>query len=370
MTIEEFNSMYANKTSKQKVETICEQCHLLVESNKEKAAANIKQNGRYVCRKCRMAETAPNRVYSAEARQKIAEAASKPRSEETRRKMSEAKKRFYESKAGKEWKLGQSQLTAKGHSENKFERAKRNGWFKSEKAGRDVFYGSSYELRLCWLLEHDDNVSTFETQVVFHAASGRGRCIDCVVTFKDGAKKAIEVKPVSRLHESEVDEQINDTRAYALNRGWQFEVCTEHELGMSERELREWADEYIFQTTGEDLKEIRRKAGRRRVAKHYYDKIAQDKVEVFCEYCQQTHIALALTYNKNITRNGRYICEREGGHLVGSRPRPVKVDLLAAEGKKRCALCKEVKVFDQFGKDSSRRDGYSSRCVECRARPK
>jgi len=89
----------------------------------------------------------------------------------------------------------------------------------------------------------------------------------------------------------------------------------------------------------------KRAACNERVKKHYAEKIATDKVQVYCEYCQVTHEALRLTYDKNIARNGRYICEREGGHIAGSRPKPHlrKANPYEAEGKKECLGCKQVR---------------------------
>jgi hypothetical protein len=110
----------------------------------------------------------------------------------------------------------------------------------------------------------------------------------------------------------------------------------------------------------------KRAACNERVKKHYAEKIATDKVQVFCEYCQTTHEALRLTHDKNIARNGRYICEREGGHIAGSRPKKKKINPHAADGKKECLGCKQVLPFSEYGADKSRSDGYASKCKECR----
>jgi len=114
--------------------------------------------------------------------------------------------------------------------------------------------------------------------------------------------------------------------------------------------------------------EDKRAACNIRVKKHYAEKIATDKVSVFCEYCQATHEALRLTHDKNIARNGRYICEREGGHIAGSRPKPHlrKANPHAADGKKECLGCKQVLSFSDYGTDKGRADGYASKCKECR----
>jgi hypothetical protein len=110
----------------------------------------------------------------------------------------------------------------------------------------------------------------------------------------------------------------------------------------------------------------KRAACNERVKKYYAEKIATDKVQVFCEYCQVTHEALRLTHDKNIARNGRYICEREGGHIAGSRPKKKKDNPHAASGCKECLGCKQVLSFSEYGADKSRSDGYASKCKECR----
>jgi hypothetical protein len=104
----------------------------------------------------------------------------------------------------------------------------------------------------------------------------------------------------------------------------------------------------------------KRAACNERVKKHYAEKIATDKVSVYCEYCQATHEALRLTHDKNIARNGRYICEREGGHIAGSRPKKKKENPHAAEGKKECNTCKSVLPLDSFSSGKSM-------CKGCRA---
>lgn len=106
----------------------------------------------------------------------------------------------------------------------------------------------------------------------------------------------------------------------------------------------------------------KRAACNERASKFYDTHIATDKVSVFCEYCQATHEALRLTYDKNIARNGKYICEREGGHIAGSRPKPhlKKINPYEAEGKKECNTCRSVLPLDSFSSGKSI-------CKACRA---
>jgi hypothetical protein len=279
--------------------------------------------------------------------------------------MAEAKKAFYETEKGKELKKKLSVMTAENHSVHKYEKSKRRGVFQSQKTGRNLSYDSSYELRLCWVLEQEESVLDFETQLGFRI-DNRGRCLDCLVTYKGGKKKAIEMKPKQRL--DEFKEQIDDSRRHALQNGWEFQVMTEEDLGMTYEQIRTWADDYRTKHTGIDYHAYRDETIRRKSKKYYDTHIATDKVSVFCEYCQLTHEALRLTHDKNIARNGRYICEREGGHIAGSRPKPhlKKANPHAAEGKKECLGCKQVLLFSEYGTDKCRADGYASKCKECR----
>jgi hypothetical protein len=356
MNLEEFESKYEQYGFRDKISISCSTsgCENQTLTNKDSAVRNIKKHGAFKCRTC---------CYTEEGRKKISETNSYKRSPETCQKMADAKKAFYETEKGKELKKKLSVMTAENHSTNKYEKSKRRGVFQSQKTGRNLSYDSSYELRLCWMLEQDDNVLDFETQIGFRI-DGHGRCLDCLVTYKGGRKKAIEVKPKQRL--DEFAHQIDDSRRHALQNGWEFQVMTEEGLGMTYEQIRTWADEYRTKVTGIDYHAYRDETIRRKSKKFYDTHIATDKVSVFCEYCQTTHEALRLTHDKNIARNGRYICEREGGHIAGSRPKKKKVNPHAAEGKKECLGCKQVLPYDNFGTDKGRADGYASKCKECR----
>lgn len=356
VSLEKLDHLYPDFLSSDMVTIKCgvEGCDGVETLRKASAALNIKKNGVFKCRTC---------CFTEEGRKKISKATSYKRSQETCDKMAKAKKAFYDTEKGKELKKKLSVMTAENHSTNKYEKSKRRGVFQSQKTGRNLSYDSSYELRLCWMLEQDDNVLDFETQIGFRI-DGHGRCLDCLVTYKGGRKKAIEVKPKQRL--DEFAHQIDDSRRHALQNGWEFQVMTEEGLGMTYEQIRTWADEYRTKVTGIDYHAYRDETIRTKSKKYYDTHIATDKVQVYCEYCGTTHEALRLTHDKNIARNGRYICEREGGHIAGSRPKKKKVNPYEAEGKKECLGCKQVLPFDNFGTDKGRRDGYASKCKECR----
>lgn len=273
--------------------------------------------------------------------------------------MAEAKKAFYETDEGKELKKKLSIMTAENHSVHKYDKAKRRGVFESQKTGRKLSYDSSYELRLCWLLDSDDAVLDFETQISF-SIDDRGRCLDCLITYEGGNKKAIEMKPKQRI--DEFKNQIEDSRKYALQNGWEFQVMTEDDLGMTYNQIRIWADDYRTKNTGVDYHAYRREINKNKARKYYKSNIANDKVEVYCEYCKEIHNPLRLTHDKNIARNGRYICEREGGHIAGSKLKPhlKKINPYESEGKKECNTCKSVLISDSFSSGKSI-------CKACRA---
>lgn len=365
----EFESKFGQLAWNAKVLMKCE-CGNERLIRKDKARANVQKNGKYICQSCRTRAAASTKVFSDTARKKISEATSYPRSEETKQKMSEGRKAFFQTPEGQEAKRKLSILVSQGHAANKFENAKRSGWYKSTLTGKWMFYGSSYELRLCWMLDQDPTIKEYETQIGY-TWNGRGRCLDFLITFKNGRKKAVEVKPAQRLGEAEVIEQMADSEAHALSQGWTFGLTTEAELGMTYDQIRRWADELRTEITGIDYVEYRLERDRKKAKKHYDAKIATDTVEVYCDYCKTTHNPLRLTYEKNIERNGEYICEAKGGSIAGKKPKThlIKENPYADQGMKECiGPCGQVKPLDQFGADKSRRDGYASQCKGCRAK--
>lgn len=246
--------------------------------------------------------------------------------------------------------------------------SRRKGYYKTVKSIPNViYYQSSYELRAATLLDNDDNVDYYKTQVRFNV-DGRERILDFMVTYIGGQRCIIEVKPTRRLHEFR--EQIEDNRVMAKKNNCDFLIWTEFELGFkSEYFATKWADEYIGSLQSIDFVQERKENNLSKAKKYYHKNIANDKVTVFCSFCQMDHAPLRLTHDKNIARNGRYICEREGGHMAGSRPKPhlQKDNPHLADGKKECLKCKFILDLAEFGVDKGRRDGFSSRCKKCRA---
>lgn len=245
----------------------------------------------------------------------------------------------------------------------------RRHYHKSPKTLGPVFADSSYELRAAILLDQDPNVLVYQDHQSFISDEGQLRIYDYLVTYRNGDKKLIEIKPKSRIQEFE--QQITDNRKYAAKNSWLFEIWTEQELGFDNaKQIVDWADQHIKERTGIDYSIARKEKACMKVKRHYRKHIANDQVMVYCEYCKEEHTALRLTYDKNVNRNGRYICEREGGHISGSKPKPhlIKENPYASEGKKQCkGDCGQVLLYESFSPDSSKRDGYCSVCKVCRA---
>jgi hypothetical protein len=188
--------------------------------------------------------------------------------------------------------------------------------------------------------------------------------MDFLVHLKDGSKKMIEVKPERRI--VQFQEQIEDGKRHAGQNGYEFVIWTEKELGFaSEYFATKWADEYLSTIKPVDFVAIRKELDLKKAKKHYHKKIATQKITFHCSYCAEDHEVLQLTHERNIKKNGRFICHQENAE----KPKPginKKDNPFATEGKKQCVRCEDVKLFEEFGSDKSRRDGYASRCKICR----
>lgn len=238
------------------------------------------------------------------------------------------------------------------------------GYYVTKKAGT-IYYQSSYELRAATLLDEMDEIETYSTQVRF-IKNGKERYIDFFVKRKDGTYCVIEIKPQRRV--KACSDQINAHKSYAEHKGWEFVIWSENELGFkTEHEAKIWADNFLSQITSIDYNEERRKRNTEKVKTYYQKKIKTDKVNIYCDFCQKTHEVLRKSYEKNVDYNKRYICEREGGYIAGRKPGKKKINPYAAEGKKQCNRCKDVKLFGDFSPDKTKTDGYSTRCKTCRA---
>jgi len=240
---------------------------------------------------------------------------------------------------------------------------RRTIYHESHKSGI-IYCASSYELRAAILLDNDDEVITYSDHTSF-VINGKNRFTDFVVVRKAGTT-VTEIKPKRRL--KEFAEQIEDNKKYAKRNNWNFELWTEKELGFSsEYFVIKWADKYLSQVSNVDFEKIRKNRNLIKAKKHYNNSIQNDKIVVFCDFCNEEHEILKISYERNIKKNGRFICIVENGHIIGKKPGKKKINPYAVEGKKQCNKCKNIKAFEDFSPDKTKSDGYSTRCKSCRA---
>ena len=147
-------------------------------------------------------------------------------------------------------------------------------------------------------------------------------------------------------------DQINDSKDFAAKKGLKFKLWTEDDSQLlSDKDIVSWAKKYLAETQGDKtFQEQSKKNANQKSKRYYHTHIANDKITLFCSFCNKEHTPLRLTHDKNIARNGRYICEREGGHITGSRAKPhlQKNNPHVADGKKECVNCLQILEFKLF----------------------
>lgn len=250
--------------------------------------------------------------------------------------------------------------------------SRRCGYYPSIKGITDnLYFQSSYELRAYILLDQNPEVEKYITQVRFFSKGGQERFADILVYMKDGTKKIQEVKPKSRIEQCIL--QIEDLREYANINKYGFEIISEEELGFtSEHYLLKWADQYLSKLKMIDFVEKRRLDGATKAKKHYHKH--NKFINVFCDSCKDIHNIREKQYESNVRKNGFYKCGKKNGSLVGKLPKDhLRVNNpYAAEGKKECRKCKEIKIIDgnftwkSKPSDKNPTGTRSPDCNECR----
>ena len=358
MNLDEFYKAYKQFRYRDEVIVPCSRpgCLNRETIHKDSAARNIRQNdNQFLCRKCSLTD---------EGRATISRVNSYERSPEVRQRMADSANLKWSSEWGQQQKKRLAQLATKQHRSVKLDKSKRKILFISAKNNNELrACNSSYEYIYCEQLEQDAGVVNYQTQVAYNDGN---RSLDFLISLANGSKKVVEIKPKKRLHEDYHRNQIADSRANAIANGWAFEVVTEDELGIhNSKEATRRADDYRKKHYALDYGAHRAEGGRRKAKRHYDKTISIDTVTFFCDYCQTDHSQLQITYDNNVKKNGRHICHSENSHI--SRPSKTKKDNpYAQEGRKQCVKCERILDFDCFGADKSRRDGYASRCKECR----
>jgi len=106
------------------------------------------------------------------------------------------------------------------------------GHFESAKAGR-VYYRSALELLFYKEMDTSILIKSFEVEPLWLAYTNpednkTHRYVpDMLVTFVDGTKKLVELKPTYRLSDPVNQAKFREARVYAKKQGWTFEVWTE-----------------------------------------------------------------------------------------------------------------------------------------------
>lgn len=248
------------------------------------------------------------------------------------------------------------------------------GWHESPKAGK-MFFSSSYEKKAFMKLDEDINVKIYykeKIKIPYYNPVKKleaNYLVDLEVQYIDDSIKWIEIKPANWLDDEVIIAKHNAAKLIAENSGVVFDVWCEVDLFGAVFNLKhiETFVDKLRQSLGIT---INHKDKNNEKAKRYYNEhIANDKISIFCPFCQEEHTPLRQTYEKAIVKNGRYICEKEGGHIAGSKPKLAlrKINPYAVDGKKQCNACKEIKTFEEFSPDKTKSDGCSTRCKICRA---
>lgn len=360
----EIRAHFEHCGSRDYIEIQCSKCNSMRRVQKENAIKNAQRHeDSFLCPKC---------SYTNEGKARMSKGASYKRSPETKQKMSESAHKKWQTEWGEKQKKRLAKLTAAGHQSAKYDKSKVKVLYISAKNGGEIRTClSSYEYIYCEdFLEKDPDVISYQTQVPY-SIDGREHSMDFLIQ-KTAGEKTVEVKVKKRVGEEKNIIQLADSEQNARQNGREFELLTEHELNITNyKEAKNRAQEYNKEHHGIDHSEYYAKKLKEKT-KTYYDKnIKDDKISVFCETCQTIHEVLRTSYEKNIASDkhpGEYWCERKGGMMGGKAAKPKKANPYAADGKKQCNECKEIKPFTDFSPDKHKRDGYSTRCKPCRAR--
>jgi hypothetical protein len=218
------------------------------------------------------------------------------------------------------------------------------------------------------LLDCDDKVLSFRRCDTFKAEDG-WRAPDLWIDFVDGHSEIWEVKPSSTLELPEIKKQISDSEIFCASKGVSFKVWTEKDSGLGDDHgLVSWAKEWLSRNHGDDSWKKRTKEMSRLKAKRHRDRQSKDRISIWCEPCKETHDIRRVTYDKNVKKNGEYLCKSQACAISGRVAKPAlwSVNQFENEGKKKCSSCGDVLSVDAFRKKKSKRDGVDTLCVRCR----
>lgn len=268
----------------------------------------------------------------------------------------------------KTWREKSSECVSQLHSDGYYHHYRVCGYYESFKSQSLVYYASSYELRCFYELERNQEVVWFGRCPPVRLGNS-WKSPDLQVKFRDGRTEVWEVKPDKMIQfDDRSITQIEKMREAVEAAGGVFRVWSEADSSLqTSSKIITWAKNYLS-AHGKPDRADQVKAQRKAIRDRHYAKIQADKVDVWCDFCKETHTQLRMTYEKNVSRNGgKFICGRYGGHLAGKKPKTNlrKTNPHADEGKKQCSKCKEVKPFEGFDKRAMSWDGYCAQCKAC-----
>jgi len=113
----------------------------------------------------------------------------------------------------------------------------KQGNFFSKKNNKKLHYRSSYELVAYQILEQMSKVQTYEVEPFGIPYQYKGEyhttIPDLLITYTDGVKELIEVKPCWKLEDDQEQTKLNVMKFYSRRRGMDFSVWTEKELRLN-----------------------------------------------------------------------------------------------------------------------------------------
>lgn len=153
-------------------------------------------------------------------------------------KMVKTKRERGTDKKSKETRNRMSQAQTKSYLSGKMKKSSRgnNGFYFSKKNNKNIWYRSNYELVAYGILEQLSKVKSYEIEpfsIQYEWQNSTHRTIpDILVTYTDGSKELIEVKPEYKFTIKKEVRKMRTMKDYAKNNNMLFSVWTEKELNL------------------------------------------------------------------------------------------------------------------------------------------
>ena len=112
----------------------------------------------------------------------------------------------------------------------------KSGHYFSKKNNKEIYYRSSYELTAYKILEQMSKVKSYQVEpfaIQYKWENFIHKTIpDILITYTDGGKELIEVKPKNRLKEEQNIAKFNGIKNWSIENNIDFNIWTEKELGI------------------------------------------------------------------------------------------------------------------------------------------